>query len=140
MWVNFGQTVAMGLMFGIVYLDQDYNQQGVINIGGAMFLVLTAVTYVYQFTVINTFCLELPVFLREHHNGVYRVEIYYITKQLAELPVFLVLPVILASITYWMVGLNDDIDRFLIFVLIILILTQLITSWGEFILIIYSMQ
>ena len=69
--------------------------------------------------------------MREHFNGAYRVETYYLTKQLAELPIFLVLPVIFTSIMYWMVGLNPEFERFVICALIILLLTQVVVSWGE---------
>ncbi len=78
------------------------------------------------------FCLELPIFLREHFNGAYRVEVYYLSKQLAELPIFLILPVIFSSIVYWMVGLNSEFERFLICTLIILTLTQVVVGWGYF--------
>ncbi len=129
--VAVGQTVFIGLMVGIVFFNQDYDQEGVLNINGAIFITLTNVTFGYQFSVINVFCLELPVFLREHFNGAYRVETYYLTKQLAEVPIYLILPVILSSIIYWMVGMNDEFERFLIFMLIIVLLTQAVTSWGK---------
>ena len=51
--VNVGQTIVIGLMIGIVFLDQDYDQEGVLNINGAIFIMLTNVTFGYQFSVIN---------------------------------------------------------------------------------------
>ncbi len=131
-WVNIMQTFAIGTLIGIVFLDQSYDQEGIFNINGAIFMVISCVSFVYQFSVMNVFCLELPVLLREHFNGTYRVEIYYITKQLADLPFYVILPIILTSIIYWMVGFNDDIERFLMFIIIIIILTQVVTGWGKY--------
>ena len=31
--------------------------------------------------------------MREHHGGMYRVDTYFITKQLADLPLFVLMPV-----------------------------------------------
>lgn len=63
---------AIALILGVVYLDQDVNQQGVMNINGALFLILTNMTFQNMFGVVNVFCVELPIFLREHFNGMYR--------------------------------------------------------------------
>ena len=71
-------------------------------------------TFNNMFPIINSVCLELPIFLREHFNGMYRVDVYFITKQLAELPVFFITPLIFVGIIYYMVGLNHHLDRFFI--------------------------
>ena len=73
----------------------------------------------------------MPIFLREHFNGMYRVDVYYITKQLAELPFFLVTPVLFVAIFYYMVGLNPTFDRFAYACLIVTVLTQVVVSYGE---------
>ena len=69
--------------------------------------------------------MELPIFLREHFNGMYRADIYFICKQLAEFPLFLITPVMFNAIYYYMVGMNQEsFDKFLISCLILLIVTQ----------------
>ena len=65
--------------------------------------------------------MELPIFLREHFNGMYRTDVYFISKQLAELPSFIVSPILFVAIFYYMVGLNPDFKRFVICCLIILL-------------------
>ena len=68
--------------------------------------------------------MELPIFLREHFNGMYRTDVYFLCKQIAELPLFFVTPIIFVSIYYYMVGMNHDIDRFFWTCLIVLLVTQ----------------
>lgn len=75
--------------------------------------------------------MELPIFLREHFNGAYRTDTYFITKQLAELPIFLIFPAVLVTIMYWMIGLNPAADRFFMCILIAILLVQVITSFGQ---------
>ena len=56
--------------------------------------------------------METPIFLREHFNGMYRTEVYYLSKQIADLPMFLITPVIFVTLFYFMVGMNLAVDRF----------------------------
>ena len=54
----------------------------------------------------------------------YRTDVYYLCKQLAEFPLFVITPILFNAIYYYMVGMNSAFDRFLIATLIILIVTQ----------------
>ena len=46
--VNVGQTIVIALMLGIVFLDQEYDQEGVLNVNGCIFIILTNITFGYQ--------------------------------------------------------------------------------------------
>jgi hypothetical protein len=81
--------------------------------------------------VINVFCTELPILLREHYKGMYRVDVYFICKQMAELPIFLFTPILFNAIYYWMVGLNPALDRFLISCGIVVLMVQVVVSFGN---------
>ncbi|GAU97406.1 hypothetical protein RvY_08712 [Ramazzottius varieornatus] len=48
------------------------------------------------FAVVTTFTNELPVFLKEHDSAMYRTDVYYLAKTLVDIPVFVVLPFIMA--------------------------------------------
>ena len=51
------------------------------NMNGAIFLFITNMTFSNMFAVVNVFCGELPIFLREHFNGMYRTDTYFLSKQ-----------------------------------------------------------
>ena len=76
------------------------------------------------------FCNEIPTFLREHFAGMYRTDVYFLAKQLAELPLFLLTPAIFMSIYYYMVNFNNDWDRFLMAILINVLVVQCSISMG----------
>ena len=76
-----GQAVILALILGVVYLQQDLDQKGIQNINGALFVLLTNLSFGNIFAVANIFCSELPVFKREHYGGMYRVDTYFIAKQ-----------------------------------------------------------
>ncbi|XP_011645073.1 protein white isoform X3 [Pogonomyrmex barbatus] len=106
--VRFLQTIMVSLLIGVIYFDQRMDQDGVMNINGALFLFLTNMTFQNVFAVINVFCAELPIFLREHKNGMYRTDVYFICKTLAEAPIFLAIPLIFTAIVYPMIGLYPN--------------------------------
>jgi len=132
MGAKIGQAVVLALILGVVYLQQDMDQKGIQNVNGALFVLLTNISFGNVFAVVNIFCSELPVFKREHYGGMYRVDTYFIAKQLVDLPLYLVEPIILTTILYWMVGLNPDVLRFFIACGIILLVTQVVLSVGYF--------
>ncbi|KAK4306529.1 hypothetical protein Pmani_021646 [Petrolisthes manimaculis] len=48
------QTIVIGLLAGLIYLDQAYDQVGINNINGALFLLLTQTSFSNAFGVVNT--------------------------------------------------------------------------------------
>lgn len=133
----------------MIYFGQQLNQEGVMNINGALFIFLTSMTFQNVFAVINVsqcvcidfefnfalnfqvFCSELPLFLREHKNGMYRTDVYFLCKTLAELPLFTFIPVLFTSICYFLIGLNPGDAKFFIAIGIVVLVANVATSFGE---------
>ena len=78
----------------------------------------------------QVFANEVPVFLREHHNGMYRTEVYFLCKMIAELPIYVICPLLSVAIPYYAIGLNPAIDRFLIAAALVILVTQVAISFG----------
>lgn len=74
---------------------------------------------------------ELPIFLREHFNGMYRTDVYFLCKGFADLPLFIFFPFIFVSIDYFAIGLNPDITRFLITCGIVILVANVAASFGK---------
>ncbi|XP_013391243.1 protein white [Lingula anatina] len=124
------QTLFIAVVVGLIYWQQPNSQAAVQNINGAMFLWLTNMTFANCLNVVNTFPLEMPVFRREHHNGMYRADVYFLGKMAAELPIFLFLPVIFVTISYWMIGLYPTADAFFYSMAVVTLVTLVAVSWG----------
>uniref|UniRef100_T1K7T0 ABC transporter domain-containing protein n=1 Tax=Tetranychus urticae TaxID=32264 RepID=T1K7T0_TETUR len=127
---RFLETIALSLIMGFIYLRQEYNQESIMNITGALFMILINNTITPAVSVVNTFCHELPVFVREHNSGLYRVNVYFLCKTIAELPFFLILPSISLTICYWMINLNPNGTRFMVSLACIILVTNVSTSFG----------
>lgn len=79
----------------------------------------------------QAFCSELPVFQRENWNGMYRTDVYFLAKVFAELPFYLFFPTILVCISYYMVGLHDNWESFVLTIGIMILVTNVTTNFGK---------
>jgi len=77
----------MAVLFGLIYLRLDYDQKGVMNINGVIFLILTNMTFGNLFPILNSLPKEIPIFVREQKAGMYRVINYYAAKFLNEVSI-----------------------------------------------------
>lgn len=78
------QTFFIALIFGLIYLKIETNQEGVQNINGVLFLLITNSSFSNMFGVLNSFPAELPIFYRDHQNSMYRTVNYYLSKLITE--------------------------------------------------------
>nr|XP_039263394.1 protein white-like [Styela clava] len=132
--VRLGQTIVVALIIGLVYLrtpfGKPYDTSEVRNISGALFLVAINLTFSYVFGVINAFPTEIPLFRREHFNGMYSTAAYFFSKNVAELPMYIILPLIYSVIVYFMLGLYPGAAEFFVFYGICLLLVSTCVSFG----------
>uniref|UniRef100_A0A914XPT6 ABC transporter domain-containing protein n=1 Tax=Plectus sambesii TaxID=2011161 RepID=A0A914XPT6_9BILA len=112
--VRLFQTLIVAVLTGLVYFQTTISSQTIININGILFQLVANMNFMFQFAVVEVFCLEMPIFMREHLSGIYRVDVYYLSKQIAELPQYILLPILFTAIVYWMAGLVADAGVFFI--------------------------
>eukprot|EP00111_Clytia_hemisphaerica_P021823 TCONS_00064161-protein len=125
------QSVVIALIAGLVYLNQgNEGQDSVRNLNGALFFVTTTMTFNSITGSLYVFPAELPVFLKEHKQGMYRTMVYFICKTLAELPWYTLGGFIFSVIVYWMAGLRGEAANFFIFCGIVQLITQCALSFG----------
>ncbi|KAG7167303.1 scarlet-like 2 [Homarus americanus] len=123
-------STIMALLIGVCYTNVTLNQAGVQDIEGVLFIFITENTFPSVYAVLNIFPQELPLFLREYKNGIYRCDIYYISKMLSMAPGFIMDPVIFVTICYWIVGLQHQAYQFFMTVLILIFTTNTASACG----------
>lgn len=62
----------------------------------------------------------------------YRTDVYFLSKTLAELGVYIIFPFIAFTIPYYIIGLNPAVERFFTGAAIVILVTNVATSFGEF--------
>lgn len=108
------QIIVLSIIYSLAYWQQKMNQAGVSNLNGAMFLMQLQMTLGFIFNVVMIFPSEFPVYLREHFNGVYRADVYFLCKTLVEIPQFTILPFIFTALMYWTIGFYSSASAFFI--------------------------
>jgi hypothetical protein len=74
---------------------------------------------------------EIPIFLREHFNGMYRTDVYFLSKTLADLPIYIFFPYLFLTIPYFAIGFNPAVDRYFIAAGIVILVANVATSFGK---------
>ena len=131
--MRIGQAAVIALICGLVYFGQEENQDGIENLNGAMFFSITTLTFNSITGSLFIFPAEFPVFIKEHKLGMYRTDVYFLSKTLAELPWYVLSPTIYVLIMYWMVGLHNNAATFFTFYALVLLTANCALSFGYFI-------
>ncbi|CEF66619.1 ATP-binding cassette sub-family G member 2 [Strongyloides ratti] len=128
--VRLFQSILIAVILGLVYFQTPVKQATVMNINGVLFQAVSNLNFMFQFVIVYIMCDELPIFLREHHSSLYRVDTYFLAKNIADIPQFILYPVTFSVILYWMVGLYSNIWTFLIFIITGTLVTNVAISIG----------
>ncbi len=125
-----GQTVVLAVIIGLIYLRLGNGDKDIQNRMGVIFLCIMNQGMGSMMGVLSMFVREVPIFLREHQARLYSSYAYYLARSLAELPLQLLWPFLFVSITYWMIGLNDNGGRFIEFCLALMLTANTAMSLG----------
>uniref|UniRef100_A0A915EME6 ABC transporter domain-containing protein n=1 Tax=Ditylenchus dipsaci TaxID=166011 RepID=A0A915EME6_9BILA len=112
----------------VIYFNTPVRQTTVMNINGLLFQSIANMNFMFQFAAVNTFCEELPIFMREHLAHLYRVDTFFIAKNLAELVQYVLYPIVFATIVYWMSGFVRDVTAYALFTVSCVLITNVAVS------------
>ncbi|XP_078612477.1 protein white-like [Branchiostoma floridae x Branchiostoma japonicum] len=124
------QALIVALLVGLVYLQTKYDQAGIQNFNGVLFLMTVQNSMPNMMAVVQTFPLEVGIFKREHGDGMYRTDVYFICKVLAQIPATTVVAFVYTTIAYWMVGLYPGWKQYLIAVATMILVANVGMSFG----------
>lgn len=61
----------------------------------------------------------------------YRTDVYFLSKTVAEFPIFIAMPMMFTAICYYIIGLNPEITRFFLACAIVTLVANVSTSFGN---------
>eukprot|EP00808_Paulinella_micropora_P015644 g490.t1 len=125
-------TILSTLITGFIFFDLNNRISGTANRGGALFFTCTYFTLTSMSTL-GVFLSQQEVFKKEYYDGYYSKFSYFCSLTLSDI-LFLRLfpPVVFGLITYFMIGFQVLVNKFLIY-LGVVILTHLTgTAWCYF--------
>jgi len=96
-------TVALSILLGFMFKDLSYDLYGIQGRAGCLFFLLCLLSF-SSMSSLDTFFHERALFVREKAQGAYRTSAYFLAKTLCDIvPMRVVPPIILGTVTYWMV-------------------------------------
>jgi hypothetical protein len=104
----------MGLFVGLLYFQTPLTRVGISNINGAIFYLVSELTYSTFFGILSFLPSEYPLLVREYHDSLYYLPSYYIARCVSYIPLFTLDGLVFVSISYWMAGLSPTFYRYLI--------------------------
>ena len=119
------QTVVISLIGGAVfwklsnnYTDPSLSSKSFASKNGALFFLAVS-TFMTSFSpVLITFPIEKPVFLKEQSNKMYSVFAYFLSRNIMELILISIGPILNSLIVYWMIDLRHGAGHFFMYLLI----------------------
>ncbi|KAJ2392525.1 hypothetical protein GGI23_005201 [Coemansia sp. RSA 2559] len=115
--MRLAQGIVLGLIIGLTFLNTQNRPAAVQtqNFSGALFFSAAGQTIMSILSVSNVFAQERVVFLREWRASYYGLPAYFLAKNLVELPVQIIVPIIYSCVCYWPLGFQRDGVKFVVF-------------------------
>ncbi|XP_065052112.1 broad substrate specificity ATP-binding cassette transporter ABCG2-like [Rhopilema esculentum] len=110
-------NILLAVVIGLIYLQLDQGESGLQNRVGVFFFVTMNMIF-GNMNAVQIFISERAFFTHECASGYYRISSYFFAKVLCDIIPMRIIPVtIFSAIAYWMIGLQHDVIKFLIFIL-----------------------
>ncbi|GIM01286.1 hypothetical protein Vretimale_6074 [Volvox reticuliferus] len=113
-WLRLGMYVMLCICIGTIYYKLGNDWVGTYSRSAMMFFVVAFLTFM-SIAGFPAFVEDMAVFIRERLNGYYPVATFALANTLASAPFIFGIAISSSAIVYWLVGLNDNGDRFVFF-------------------------
>mmetsp|Transcript_17838 Transcript_17838/g.17803 ORF Transcript_17838/g.17803 Transcript_17838/m.17803 type:complete len:475 (+) Transcript_17838:241-1665(+) len=104
-----------GTLIDLLFHDLGNDFSSIQNINGVFSVVLMNLLFSSAMSYSLSFPAERPIFIKEYSQGLYGSLVYYLAKNISELPMQLFAPMVYSLLLYFVLGLNLAADKFFIF-------------------------
>ncbi|RLN92146.1 hypothetical protein BBJ28_00019387, partial [Nothophytophthora sp. Chile5] len=124
------QTLFIALIVGLIYLQLDVNQKGIQNFTGGFFFLIVNQTFGTASPVFISVPIELPIMIREYKAGLYHLFSWYVSKNVSEVPMQLLLPIVFFVPVYFLMGIGHGFDVFIYMQIIVMLVNSCAVGLG----------
>ncbi|KAJ0403306.1 hypothetical protein P43SY_009340 [Pythium insidiosum] len=124
------QALFISFVVGLIYLQLDLNQKGIQNFVGAFFFITVNQTFSSANPTFITVPLELPIIIREYKSGLYRLFAWYLSKNISELPMQMLMPIVFFVPVYLLVGIGHGFKTYFYMQIILMLVNSCAVGLG----------
>ncbi|POG78577.1 P-loop containing nucleoside triphosphate hydrolase protein [Rhizophagus irregularis DAOM 181602=DAOM 197198] len=128
--VNIFQTIALTIVCLLVWLQIPFSEVNINDRVGNIFFCGVFWAFNAMIGSVSSFPLDLVMLSKERQSRSYRLLSYYLSKQIAELPLIIFNPTLYTIPVYWATNLLPDFGRFVAYLIVILLTTLTSQSFG----------
>ncbi|OWZ01492.1 ABC transporter [Phytophthora megakarya] len=107
------QTLIVSLIVGLIFLQLKLNQKGIQNFTGGFFFLVVNQTFGSANPIFISVPMELPIIIREYRAGLYALFSWYLSKNMSEIPMQILLPIVFFVPAYLLMGIGHGFDVFI---------------------------
>ncbi|XP_044009631.1 protein scarlet-like isoform X1 [Aphidius gifuensis] len=127
------QKTCVAIMAGLCFVAAvNLDQYGIQAVQGVIFILVAENTFSPMYATLSLFPQELPLFLREYRAGMYSTHLYYISRIISLTPGLVLEPMIFTIIIYWLAGLRNSFESFLLTLLVTVFTMNVSSACGCF--------
>ncbi|GAA5809512.1 hypothetical protein MFLAVUS_002921 [Mucor flavus] len=120
-FAHFGFSIVLAVLLGSLFWQVDVDLSGVQNRLGVLFFMCALLGFAAT-SALDMFSKERILFMRERENGYYSPSSYFLAKVLFDvIPLRVLPPLVMGSISYYMIGLNPSPSIFGKFLLVLVL-------------------
>jgi len=122
--------IFTSLLAGLIWIRMPQTFTGGTDRIASSFFLVNSIMFSASSGPITLFAVERAIYYREHNGGFYGAGAFYLSKMLSELPMNLLSPIVSSSIGFWLMGLHDNVENYLLFTLFLILLTFVAHGMG----------
>ncbi|KAG1081059.1 hypothetical protein G6F42_023095 [Rhizopus arrhizus] len=120
-FAHFAFSIVLAILLGSLFWQVDVDLSGVQNRLGVLFFMCALLGFAAT-SALDMFSKERILFMRERENGYYSPSAYFVAKVLFDIvPLRVLPPLVMGSISYYMIGLNSALPIFGKFLLVLVL-------------------
>ena len=127
------QTIFFAILLGLFFFNLSNNDHGVQDRAGVLLMIMINTFFLACMAGLASFPPERNVFLHEQESESYNPYIYFLSKTFAEIPFQIMYPTLFSCVIYFMIGLAQSPEAFFIFLLILVLLSNVGNAFGIFV-------
>lgn len=124
------QSLVLALLAGLIYLQLDLTQSGIQNFAGGFLFVVVFTTFSAANPTFIQVPIKLPIVIREYRASLYNISSWYLAKNMSELPMQILQPIVFFVPVYLLMGIGHGFDVYLAMQVILMLVNSTAIGMG----------